>query len=266
MKITKPITSIKDAFSVKGKNLLVTGGNGGIGFGIASAFAESGANVAIIGRNEEKCKKALEELRKFGTKCECYICDITVLDDVIKTVDKVIADFGRIDVLVNNAGTGRAAKLCEDEGLEKWHFTIETNLFGAANMIHAVGSYMEKEGYGNIINISSIAGEDFRSSMNNPRPAYHASKAAINNLTKYMAMEFRNSGITVNAVAPGLTHSELDKFLPPEIEDFVNNELPTRRWSEALEIGAACVYLASPAGAQVNGVVLTVDAGKRLVD
>jgi NAD(P)-dependent dehydrogenase (short-subunit alcohol dehydrogenase family) len=266
MAITTPIQSMKDAFSVKGMNVVVTGGNRGIGLGIATAFAQGGANVAILCRKVEKGIAEAEELRKNGVKCECIACDVSNLDSVKAAVAQVLEQFGTIDVLVNNAGIAPVSRLIDDENLQDWRASFETNLHGPANTIHVVAPHMIQNGGGSIINISSIAGQAVVSAMDHPKPGYHCSKAALDQLTKYMAMELRGTGIRVNCIAPGLTHSELDIYLPKTIYDFVDNVLPTRRFSDPIEIGAGCVYLASPAGAQVNGVILSIDAGKLLVD
>lgn len=265
MGMTEAVKDMKSAFDVAGMNVIVTGGSQGIGFGIASAFAQCGANVSIFCRNAAKGNDAAQKLAAFGVKSRCYACDVSDIEQVKSSVSQMITDFGSVEVLVNNAGTAINGWFLEDTDLTKWRETFEVNIHGPANMIYAVAPHMIRAGFGRVINISSIAAQQVKSSMEKAKPAYHCAKAALDQLTKYMAMELSGTGITVNAIAPGLTHSEMDCFLPESVHRFVTDTLPTRRWTEPIEIGAGCVYLASPAGAQVDGVILTLDAGKRLV-
>jgi NAD(P)-dependent dehydrogenase (short-subunit alcohol dehydrogenase family) len=264
---TKPITSMKDAFSVAGQNVIVTGGNRGIGLGISKAYAECGAHVAILCRSVQAAQKAAEDLEKeFGGNHYGFACDISDSDSVKAAVEGVYGVFDHVDVLVNNAGIAGHVGFLEDQDMEQWNRIIQTNLNGPANVIHAVAPHMKQAGLGGcIINISSIAGLSVSQSKSHPDPGYNASKAALDHFTRYMAIELCDYGIRVNAISPGATHSDLDKNLPPETLDLITSRMPMHRFGEAIEIGALCVYLSSRAGSQVTGVVLPHDGGLVLV-
>lgn len=253
---------MESAFSVKGLNVIVTGGNRGIGFGISTAFAQSGANVAILCRNVESGSKAADELKKYGTNVFCVACDTGDLASVRSAVDEVYKIFPAVDVLVNNAGVSTVTWFVEDTDLAEWHRVMNTNLNGPAYMTHTVAPRMIKANKGgSIINISSIGGQALGGARTQPMVPYHVSKAALDMFTKNMAIELGDHGIRVNGVAPGPTHSDLDKDLPPEAHEHIKSTMPMHRFGEPIEIGALCVFLASPAGCQITGTISTHDGG-----
>lgn len=257
-----PIENMANAFSVKGLNVVVTGGNRGIGLGISSAFAQSGANVAILCRNKESGNKAATELKEYGTTVFCEACDISSARSVKDAVSAVLKVFGNVDVLVNNAGVSTVSKFLEDKDLREWHRVIDTNLHGVANVLYETVPHMIKAGKGgSVINISSIGGQSLGGARNHPMSPYHASKAALDMFTKNMALEFGDYDIRVNAVAPGPTHSDLDKDLPAEAFEKIEKTMPMHRFAEPIEIGALCVFLSSPAGCQITGTVIVHDGG-----
>ena len=259
---TPPIDTMADAFSVKGKNVVVTGGNRGIGLGIATAFAECGANVAIICRNLESGKAAVEGFAKYGGKYACIQADISDSDAVNAAGERVYEFFDHVDVLVNNAGIAGTKGFFTPEGREEWRRVIDTNLHGMSNVVYAIVPRMKESGRGgSIINISSVGGQRVSNSKDHENSPYNASKAAIDIFTKYLAVTLGDYGLRCNVIAPGPTHSDLDVNLPPSFFELVENVLPTRRFGEALEIGALCVFLASPAGVQITGAILPHDGG-----
>lgn len=260
--VTPKIESMNGAFDVSGYNVVVTGGNRGIGFGIATAFAQSGANVAILCRDEKKGAEALAELKTYGGNHYCFSCDVSSLDSVRAAAAKIYEVFDNVNVLVNNAGIGPVTKMLEDPDLTAWHQTFNTNLHGPANTIHTFVPKMVEAGRGCVINISSIGGQNVSDAGSHPKPAYHSGKAALDVLTRYLAVELGGTGVRFNVIAPGLTHSELDQFLPASIHDLVNNELPVRRFAEPIEVGAYAVFLASPAGSNITGAICVHDGGK----
>jgi NAD(P)-dependent dehydrogenase (short-subunit alcohol dehydrogenase family) len=263
---TTPVPSMANAFSVKGMNVIVTGGNRGIGFGISAAYAQSGANVAVLCRDKGTGDRAVEELRKFGTTCICVCCDVGHPGSVKEAVAGIFNQFPRVDVLVNNAGTSTVSEFLQDKDLSEWHRVINTNLNGPANMIYEVVPHMIKAARGgSVINISSIGGQSLGGAKTHPMPSYHVSKAALDMFTRNMAIEFGDYGIRVNAIAPGPTHSDLDKDLPPDALEKFENLMPMHRFAEPIEIGALCLFLSSPAGNHITGTVIVHDGGLLLI-
>lgn len=257
-----PITSMTDAFSVTGLNVIVTGGNRGIGLGISTAYAQSGANVAILCRNKELGDQAAKELEQHGNTCFCIKCDTGSRESVKTAVAEVFKIFDHVDVLVNNAGVSTVTEFLNDKDLGEWHRVINTNLNGPAYMMYEVVPHMIKANKGaSIINISSIGGQNLGGARNHPMSPYHTSKAALDMFSRNMAIEFGDYGIRVNVIAPGPTHSDLDKDLSPEAFDQINNIMPMHRFAEPIEIGALCVFLSSPAANQVTGSVIIHDGG-----
>lgn len=256
-----PITSMKDAFSLTGKNVIVTGGNRGLGLGIASAMAQSGANIAILCRDKAKAAEALEELKQYGGKYESFDCDVTDLKSVRAAVAAVYDSFQQIDILVNNAGVSCLSELLDmDENLTDWYNVVNTDLNGTVHMTYEVAKRMRdaKKG-GCIINITSNAA--FIVNKTQAMSPYSSAKAAANHFTHCMAVELGKYDIRVNAIAPGFTNSELSKFIPKDQYAYINQQMPLHRFGEPIEVGALAVYLASPAAAQVTGTVQVIDGG-----
>ena len=261
-----PIKNMKDAFSVKGQNVVVTGGNRGIGLGICEAYAQSGANVAVLCRNMESGKSVAENLRQYGTKCFFTVCDVGDAGSVKTAAAEVSRQFENVDVLINNAGVSTVGKFLDDNGMAEWHRVINVNLNGPAYMMQAIVPGMIKADKGGcVINISSIGGQSLGGALTHPMAPYHASKAALDIFTRNMAIEFGDYGIRVNGIAPGPTHSDLDKDLPPDAFEKISRIMPAHRFAEAIEVGALCVFLSSPAGVQITGTVIVHDGGMLLV-
>jgi NAD(P)-dependent dehydrogenase (short-subunit alcohol dehydrogenase family) len=257
-----PIANMTGAFDVSGKNAVVTGGNRGIGFGIAAAFAQSGANVVILCRNEASGKAAADGFAAYGGKYACFGCDISDAVAVKSAADKIFGFFDNVDVLVNNAGIATTTDFLDPNGLNEWHRVINTNLHGVVNVIHYISPKMRDAGRGGcIINISSVGGQRVSGSKDHHNSPYNASKAGVDIFSKYLAITLGDYGIRVNVIAPGPTHSDLDKDLPPSFIETIEKDLPAHRFGEPIEIGALCVFLASPAGAQITGAVLPHDGG-----
>ena len=256
--------SMENAFSLKGKNAIVTGGNKGIGLGIVTAFANQGANVAIFARDEASAMEAVKDLSgKYAGNFSFYKTDITDLQNCKESVDRFIADHKTIDILVNNAGIAVSGNLLDMEpDLSSWFKCIDTDLHGAARMCHLVGNYMREIGKGGrIINITSM----FGSMCSKPSTlSYSTAKAALNHFTKCLAAEVSAYGIRVNAIAPGFTISNFSKSIPEETFNQMCDDTPVGRFSEAIEIGALAVYLASDASDAVTGTIMTLDGGYSL--
>jgi NAD(P)-dependent dehydrogenase (short-subunit alcohol dehydrogenase family) len=259
------ISSMKDAFSVKGKNVLITGGNRGIGRGISMAMAQCGANVAIMARDEKAAKSTLGEISAYGGFHRFYPGDVTKIADAKRVVAGVVKDYGKLDVLVNNSGIVRFFNVLEmDESLKDWFDVLNVNLNGVFIMSHFAGKAMREAGGGCIINISSNASRI----VNLPQRicSYSASKAALDRLTKSLAHEWAPYRIRVNAIAPGYTETDLT----PEgqdleaLEKYWKASTPTGRFNKTIEVGALAVFLASEASEQMTGTVSTIDGGYML--
>jgi NAD(P)-dependent dehydrogenase (short-subunit alcohol dehydrogenase family) len=260
----KPIKDMKNAFDLTGQTALITGGNRGLGLGIGLAMAQCGADVAILCRDSKKAQEALEELRPYGGKYESFSCDVTDIKDVRRAVGEVYEAFGQVTILVNNAGVSCVSELLDmDENLTDWYNVLNTDLNGTVHMTYEVGKRMRDAGKGGcIINITSNAA--FIVNKTQAMSPYSASKAAANHFTKCMAVELGKYDIRCNAIAPGFTNTELSRHIPPDMFEYINNQMPLGRFGEPIEVGALAVFLASPAAAQITGTVQVIDGGYML--
>jgi NAD(P)-dependent dehydrogenase (short-subunit alcohol dehydrogenase family) len=287
--VNRPVTDLRTVMDVTGRTVVVTGGSGGIGGGIAEAFSQRGANVAILDLDVEGARAEVEKLRSLSEggahaarrlgPCApepgrlqgdtgalqhlAVRCDVADRASVRAAVAEVLAAYGHIDVLVNNAGISPVkAFLDMGDDLPEWHRTIDVDLHGPAYMTHAVANAMRaaKRG-GLVINISSTGGATCSGAKAMPLPGYTAAKAALNHLSRAWAVEFAEYGIRVNCIMPGPTHSRLDAQLTPGMVDMIEHSMLTGRFGEPLEIGALCVFMASAEGAHLNGVVMPHDGG-----
>ena len=265
------ISSMKDAFSAEGKNVFITGGHSGIGLGISRAFAEMGANVILMGRRTEVGEDVCAGIEKdFGVKARFYTGDLTVKGDPERIVEEAFAEFGSIDVLVNNSGLVRWFESIEADknDFADWHDVIGLDMTAVFTMSVFVAKKMRETGGGVIINITSNSGEI----VNTPQTtvSYSASKAGVNHMTRMLAHEWAQYGIRVNAVAPGYTESKLGAAQDPVVyakcNEYWMEHTPTHRRNKPIEIAAAVVYLASEAAEQVTGEILTVDGGYKLAN
>ncbi|MCL2391535.1 MAG: SDR family oxidoreductase [Oscillospiraceae bacterium] len=258
------IKTMNDAFSLKGKSAIVTGGNGGIGLGIAKALAECGANVAIFCRNMDKAKVALESLNAFGGTYKAYRCDVLDIESCMGAAKAAFEDFGSIEILVNNSGIAGGGKFLDMEpDFSAWNTVIDTDLTGVAHVTYAVGRLMrDADKGGSIINITSNAGTIVNKGV--AISPYAVAKAGANHFTRCMAVEFGEHDIRVNAIAPGFTRAGFGENPVQIILDMVNAQQPLKRMGEAIEIGALTVFLASAASAHITGEVITVDGGYTL--
>ncbi len=259
------ITNMENAFSLKGKNAVITGGNRGIGKGIADAFAQCGANIAIIARDEKSANDTIAELSKYGGKYMYFQGDVTDIQSAKAAVEAAVKEYGTLDILVNNSGIGRFFDTLDmDEDLRDWFDVINVNLNGYFVMSYLVGKQMRKQNHGRIINISSNAANI----VNLPQRmvSYSASKAAIDRMTKCLAHEWAPLNIRVNAISPGYTETELTFDKNPEFINYWTAATPVERFGKPIEIGALAVYLASPASEQVTGAIFTIDGGYSLAN
>jgi NAD(P)-dependent dehydrogenase (short-subunit alcohol dehydrogenase family) len=250
---------IRELFDLTEKTAIVTGGSRGIGKEMAEALAEAGASLMLCARREEWLAETVEEFRAKGFSVEGKTADVSVAADVQAVVDETVAKFGRVDILINNAGISWAA-MPEDMPLEKWQKVLDVNLTGCFLMAQATGREMLKNNSGSIINIASISG--ITSSANGPFYAgYVASKAGLIGLTRELAASWGRKGIRVNAIAPGFFHSRLADAVIDIYERSIqeNNVIP--RVGAEGELKGVTVFLASDASSYITGQTIAVDGG-----
>jgi 2-deoxy-D-gluconate 3-dehydrogenase len=247
------------AFDLKGRVAVVTGGNGGIGLGMARGMAEAGAAVVVAARNADKSRQAVKELEGLGVPALAVPVDVADEASVRACVGEVEARFGRLDILVNNAGTNirKPAHLLT---LAEWRLVIDTNLTSAYLMSHAAHPIMKRLGGGKIINIGSmmsIFGAPFA-------PAYAASKGGIVQLTRSCAAAWAPDNIQVNAVLPGWIDTDLTRRAREQVgglHDRVLARTPAGRWGEPGDMAGVAVFLSSTASDFVTGTAIPVDGG-----
>ena len=246
-------------FDLTGKVAVVTGGNGGIGLGMAQGLADAGASIVIAARNESKSKAALEDLTRRGVKAAFVATDVTEKSGVDKLFEATRAQFGRLDILVNNAGTNiRGAP--QNLAPADWHKVIDTNLTSAFLCSQAAYGAMKAAGSGKIINIGSMM-SIFGSSY---AVAYAASKGGIVQLTKSLAVAWAADNIQVNAVLPGWIDTDLTRGARQQVKELHENVLrrtPAKRWGEISDMAGVAVFLASSASNFVTGSAIPVDGG-----
>jgi 2-deoxy-D-gluconate 3-dehydrogenase len=246
-------------FDLSGKVAVVTGGNGGIGLGMARGLAEAGADIAVVARNGAKSDAAVAELRQHGVRAIPVTTDVTDKAAVAAMVERVCSELGRVDILVNNAGINirKAPQALE---LEEWDRVIATNLTSAFLCSQAVYPTMKAAGAGKIINIGSmmsIFGASFA-------PAYAASKGGIVQFTRSCAVAWAADNIQANAVLPGWIDTDLTRRAREEIaglHDKVLGRTPAARWGAIADFAGVAVFLASPASDFVTGTAIPVDGG-----
>jgi len=254
---------IKELFDLSGRAAIVTGGSRGLGREMAEGLAEAGAALMLCARREEWLSPTLKEMRARGFRVEGQVADVSRPADVQAVVDRALAAFDKIDILINNAGVTWGEDP-EAMPLEKWQKVIDVNLTGAFLFSQAVGREMLKRRYGRIINVASLAG--LRSSVRGPHyAAYAASKAGLMGLTRELAASWGRQGIRVNAIAPGFFHSRMADPAIPIAEPDLQANSPIPRVGEAGELKGVAVFLAADASNYVTGQVVAVDGGRSIV-
>ncbi len=241
---------------VKDKVAIITGSGQGIGEGIAHKFAREGAKVVLVDVNDSQIKKVEDEIKNHGGTALALVADVSSVTDMKNLVEKVVQEFGTVDIVVNNAGITRDAlvhKMTED----KWDAVINVNLKGTFNLCQAVAPIMREKGYGKIVNITSAARFGNVGQTN-----YAASKAGVVGLTRALAKELAPKQVNVNAVAPGFIETEMSKKVPEDILKTLIKNIPMLRQGTIEEVANVCLFLASDESAFVNGQVIHADGGR----
>lgn len=253
-------TTVRELFNMTGRTAIVTGGSVGLGRQMAEALAEQGANLVLCARKKERCVQAAEEIQQLGVQTLALGCDVRNPAEVQAVVDATLSAFGRIDILINNAGTSWGAPI-EEMRLEHWNKVIETNLTGTFLFCQAAGKAMVAQRRGKIINIASVAGlggspPEFQAI------GYHASKGGVIVLTKDLACKWGTHNIQVNAIAPGWFPTSMSQVLIERNKEALLSRIPLKRFGSDYDLKGAAVFLASDASNFVTGHVLVVDGGQ----
>ncbi len=253
---------MKNYFDLTGQVAVVTGCSTGLGVQMAKALANQGAKIVAIARRKELIDAVAKEIADtYKVEAVGIQCDITDTDRVNAVIDEIMAKFGRIDILINNAGTGAVAP-AEDITDDQFYNEINIDMFGSFRMARAIAKKaMIPAKYGRIINIASMYGLVGNTEIYTT--AYHASKGAVVNFTRAVAAELALSGITCNAICPGYFETELTKEVldTEQFQTFAKTHVPMQRYGKPGELNAAAVFLASEEASYVTGVILPVDGG-----
>ncbi|MGN1051307.1 MAG: 3-oxoacyl-[acyl-carrier-protein] reductase [Acutalibacteraceae bacterium] len=242
---------------LQNKVAVVTGGSRGIGLAICKKFAKEGASVAILDICDESvAENALNEIRELGAKAEFYKCNVALFEECKATVDKIISDMGKIDVLVNNAGITRDNLMLKMEEKD-FDSVISVNLKGTFNMMKATYRTFMKQRSGRIVSLASVVGI-----MGNVGQAnYSASKAGVIGLTKSVAKELAGRGVTVNAVAPGYIDTDMTSVLSDKVKEQLAEGIPMKRRGTPEDVANVVCFLASDDASYVTGEVIRIDGG-----
>ena len=247
-------------FDLTGKTALVTGASRGIGRAIAVAFADAGADVALVARSADGLAETAESVAAAGRKAFVIPADVTSYDAVADAVAAVIDQLGHLDVVVNNAGGSNFMVPFRDLRLSGWDKLIQLNLSSAVYVCHAAAGHMLDRGEGSVINVASVAGVAASPTMS----PYGAAKAGLISLTKSLAVEWAQGGVRVNALCPGWTATELNRTLweDPVLGPATIATTPMGRWASAEEMAGPALFLASAASSYMTGQVLVIDGGQ----
>jgi len=240
-----------------GRTALVTGASRGIGRAIALALAEEGADVAVnFLSNKDLAGDVVDQIRKMGRKAMLAQADVADYPDTHRMAREVLEEFGHIDILINNAGINSDHTFVKMDQAS-WQKVLSINLDGPYNCTKVLVDQMIKEGWGRIVNITSIIGQIGNFGQAN----YAASKAGLAAFSKSLAKELVSKGITVNCVAPGFTETEMVMAIPEKVRMKLLDQIPMKRFGRSEEVARACVYLCSKDGDYITGTELSINGG-----
>lgn len=247
-------------FDLKGRVAVVTGASSGLGKQMATAFAEQGADLVILARRIERLEELKTELEKKNVKVLPIKCDVTVTEDIDNAAKKAEEEFGKVDILVNCAGSSKDKGVLEMTD-EEWDFTIATDQTSVFKVTRAFANIMKKNNYGRIINIASMYGLVGNTAMNTV--AYHSSKGGVVNFTRAVAAELAKYNITCNAICPGYFETELTSAVlnTPEFTAYMKQTVPMGRYGVKGELNPGAIFLASDEASYVTGAILPIDGG-----
>ena len=247
-------------FNLKGRVAVISGASSGLGKQMARGFAEAGADLVVLARRVEKLEELKVELEGLGVKVLPLKCDVTVTEDIDNAAKEAEKTFGKVDILVNCAGSSKDKGVL-DMNDEEWDFTIATDETSVFKMTRAFGNIMKKNGYGRVINIASMYGMVGNTEI--PTIAYHSSKGAVVNFTRAAAAELAPYNITVNCICPGYFYTELTtEVLDTDMfKKFADSHVPMKRYGKEGELNAGAIFLASDEASYVTGVILPIDGG-----
>jgi NAD(P)-dependent dehydrogenase (short-subunit alcohol dehydrogenase family) len=250
----------KQLFDLTGRVAIVSGGSMGLGRQMAEGLAEMGANLVLCARKKERCEAAAESLRRLGVEVLALGCDVKDKSSIDDVVEKTLARFGRIDILINNAGVSWGAPI-EEMTLDQWDKVLSTNLTGTFLFCQAVARPMTAQKSGKIINIASVAGLG-GGSAELQAIGYHASKGGVIAFTKDLACKWAQHNIQVNAIAPGWFPTHMSEWVIEHRKESLLSKIPLGRFGSDHDLKGAAIFLASNASSYVTGHVLVVDGGQ----
>ncbi len=249
--------------SVAGRVALVTGAASGMGRATAFLLVDEGAKVAIVDRAAEGVAKVVDEITAAGGTAKGYVVDLAEADAIPALVDSIRADLGPVDILINNAGMSWPANITGDDWEDSWHLSFEVNVGAQARLVRACHSDLVRDdlaarGGGRIVNIASTEGLGATKGMS----PYTASKTAVIGLTRSLALEYGDTGVTVNCICPGPIKTGMTQAIPDVHKDkFARRRVPMRRYGDPEEVAQITVSLVLPASSYLNGAVIPVDGG-----